>query len=256
MADTLPAALRLAERGVPVFPCRAADKSPLTLRGFHDATTEPGAIRRWWARWPDALIGMPTGAASGAVVVDLDVKNGNDGIGAFEGLRADRDLPPHPLVQTQSGGRHLYFAAVPGRTIRCSASRIAPGVDVRGNGGYVIVPPSPGYTPLHRAPLAPPPLWLLELLAPPPRPRQQQQQRAMAGDMDEEAQRLLRLVGFVAAAPEGERNRRLFWAALRASEAGIPKRSADIALEEAATTAGLSKIEAERTIASARRIAE
>jgi hypothetical protein len=246
------AALRLAERGRPVFPCRVANKRPLVPRGFHEASTDPEAIRRWWTRWPTALIGMPTGASSGMVVVDLDVKNGHDGIAAFEALRAGRELPPHPLVQTRSGGRHLYFATVPGRTIRCSASRLAPGVDVRGDGGYVITPPSPGYEPLHRAPLAPPP-WLLDLLDPPPAPRPQHQPRATTNDADEDAERLMRLVGFVAAASEGERNSVLFWAVCCAAENGLPERSTAIALEEAATTAGLSKKEAERTIASARR---
>jgi hypothetical protein len=195
---------------------------------------------------------MPTGAASGVVVVDLDVKDGRGGDAAFETLRAGRDLPPHPLVRTRSGGLHIYFSTVPGRSIRCSASRLARGVDVRGEDGYVIVPPSPGYTVLRRAPLAPPPAWLFELLDPPP-PRPPRQGRVMTEDMDEAAERLVRLVGFAAAASEGERNRILFWAACRAAESGMPERSVAIALEEAALAAGLSKMEAERTIASARR---
>jgi hypothetical protein len=252
MADSLiEAALRLAEGGRPVFPCRPEDKAPLTLNGFKDASLDPGTIRRRWGRWPDALIGMPTGAVSGTLVLDLDVKHGRDGIAAFDVLRAGRDLPPHPLVQTGSGGQHIYLAAVPGRRVGNSVGRIAPGIDVRGDGGYVIVPPSPGYTVLERAPLHPPPAWLLNLLDPPPPPRPRYQPNVVMDDTDEAAERLLRLVGFVAVAPKGERNRILYWAACRAAESGMPGRSAAVALEEAALAAGLSKLEAQRIIASA-----
>jgi hypothetical protein len=248
--ELLAAALRLAERERPVFPC-GADKRPLVRHGFHDASTDPDAIRRWWTRWPAALIGMPTGAASGVVVIDLDAKDGRDGIAAFEALRAGRELPMHPAVRTRSGGRHLYFAAVPGRTIRSSASRLAPGVDVRGEGGYVIAPPSPGYAVMRRAPLSPPPAWLLGLLDPPPPPARLGP--VPSSDIDAAARQLLALAGFVAIAPEGERNQRLFWAARRAAEAGMPERSAVVALEEAARAAGLPAKEARRTIASAQR---
>jgi hypothetical protein len=254
MADAiLEAALRIAEHGRPVFPCHPVCKTPLTAHGFKCASLDPETIRQRWRRWPTALIGMPTGAASDIVVTDLDMKHGKDGIGAFERIRAGRSLPPHPLVGTVSGGRHLYFAAVPGRRVGCSIDRIARGIDVRGDGGYVIVPPSPGYTVLQRAPLHPPPLWLLDLMDPPPPPRPERQRPVVTDDLDEAAERLLRLVGFVASAPEGERNSRLYWAARCAAENGIPERSAAAALEEAATTAGLPKREVERTIASARR---
>jgi hypothetical protein len=249
MADAiLEAALRIAEHGRPVFPCYPVRKTPLTAHGFKCASLDPETIRQRWRRWPTALIGMPTGAASDIVVTDLDMKHGKDGIGAFERIRAGRSLPPHPLVGTVSGGRHLYFAAVPGRCVGCSIDRIARGIDVRGDGGYVIVPPSPGYAVLQRAPLHPPPPWLLDLMDPPPAPRAAWRPPTASGDLDEAAERL---VGFVASAPEGERNSRLYWAARCAAENGIPERSAAAALEEAATTTGLPKQEVARTIASA-----
>src|SRR5699024_3406300 len=71
------AAVAFAEAGVPVFPCAPDGKQPITRRGFHDASTDPGRVRAWWGRFPAANIGMPTGAASGVVVVDVDVHGVN-----------------------------------------------------------------------------------------------------------------------------------------------------------------------------------
>ncbi len=82
----LAAALRLARMGKPVFPCRP-NRAPLVAGGFKAATTNAEPIRAWWARWPRALIGMPTGAISGVVVLDLDLKDGRDGLAAFDALR-------------------------------------------------------------------------------------------------------------------------------------------------------------------------
>ncbi|WP_270935604.1 bifunctional DNA primase/polymerase [Falsiroseomonas oryzae] len=150
--------------GVPVFPCDAS-KRPLTPHGFKDATADPVAIRRHFTSPAAAMIGMPTGEVTALVVVDVDVKDDRQG---QAWLDANRDgLPPTWTVQTASGGRHLYFRW-PGQPIRNSASRIAPGVDVRGDGGYVIVPPSPGYLVANDAPLADLPDWLLSALLPPP----------------------------------------------------------------------------------------
>jgi len=69
-------ALAYAKQGIPVFPCQRKDKAPLTEHGFKDATTKLAQIKKWWARWPKAMIGVPTGPASGIDVVDLDVKPG------------------------------------------------------------------------------------------------------------------------------------------------------------------------------------
>ena len=67
------AARSLAAAGVPVFPCVVEGKRPLTRRGFLDASTAPEQVAAWWSRTPNANIGLPTGAASGVVVVDVDV---------------------------------------------------------------------------------------------------------------------------------------------------------------------------------------
>lgn len=136
----LKAALIHAREGRPVFPC-GRDKRPLVKGGFYAATTDPVKIERWWTRWPDALIGMPTGEVSGVFVVDLDCKKGKDGFAAVP----DWETLSPVQVKTRSGGRHLYFRCTK-HLGTISAGKIAPGVDTRGEGGYVIVPPSPGYS--------------------------------------------------------------------------------------------------------------
>lgn len=165
--DLLEAALRLAARGKPVLPCSPADKRPLIAGGFKSATFDPALIREWWARWPGALIGVPTGEASGAVVIDVDVKGGAPGLEAWQRLLEEHGAVNTRTVRTRSGGLHLYFAW-PGVQVPCSADRLAPGIDVRGDGGYAIVPPSPRYEVIDRAPIAPLPDWLLARLLPPP----------------------------------------------------------------------------------------
>ncbi|WP_148360731.1 bifunctional DNA primase/polymerase, partial [Acidisphaera rubrifaciens] len=113
-----------------------------------------------------ALIGMPTGEASGLDVLDVDPRHGGD---VWHAANMHR-LPETRLHRTQSGGLHLLFIHAPG--VRNSESKIAPGIDVRGDGGYAIIPPSPGYVVEHDAPPAHWPDWLLiEALPPPPPPR-------------------------------------------------------------------------------------
>jgi putative DNA primase/helicase len=104
------AALALAQR-VPVFPC-GQDKRPLVARGFHAATTDAAVIRDWWRRWPDALIGVPTGLKF--VVVDVDLQH-PEALAWYENNRAR--LPLTRTHVTKSGGRHLLFAPEP--RVRC-----------------------------------------------------------------------------------------------------------------------------------------
>jgi len=148
----------------PVFAC-AANKRPVTEHGLKDATTDPATVAEMFRRPGAAMIGVPTGRASGFFAVDLDVKNGGAGL---EWLEANRHrLPRTRTHRTQSGGLHLLFAMPAHRAIRNSASKIGPGVDVRGDGGYVVVPPSAGYSIADDAMPAEPPEWLLDLLDPP-----------------------------------------------------------------------------------------
>ena len=110
------------------------------------------------------LVGVPTGEASGFDALDLDYRHR-----AFEweAMHAER-LGVTRVHGTGGGGRHYLWRHAPG--VRNSAGRVAQGIDVRGDGGYVIFPPSPGYSVLVDAPIADWPDWLLALVLPPPFP--------------------------------------------------------------------------------------
>ncbi|WNG34820.1 DUF927 domain-containing protein [Archangium violaceum] len=156
------AALEYAGRGWHVFPCYEpvrspsgalicacpkgercghAGKHPRTSNGVKDATTDAARIREWWQQWPTANVAIATGAISGINVVDADAKA--DGVTTLFRLADERgDLPETVTARTSGGGCHVYFRHA---GIVSKAGSIAPGIDTRGNGGYVIAPPS-----LHR----------------------------------------------------------------------------------------------------------
>lgn len=135
--ELLSAALAYAADDLPVFPLIPRQKEPLAgSRGFYDATTNPETIRRYW-RVTNRNIGIPTGALSGFWVLDID-PGGEEHIRRLEIEHAP--LPPTREVITGRGGRHLWFKYA--GAIQCSEGRIAPAIDVRGDGGYVVVPPS------------------------------------------------------------------------------------------------------------------
>lgn len=132
-------ALQYAERGWPVFPCSPANKQPLVAGGFKSATDNADVIRRWWADNPDAMVGVPTGQASGVWVLDVDVKHG-DGHGELAALEAEHGaLPATITVRTPSGGQHYLFQFVDGVRNR---GHVTANIDIRGEGGYVIAPGS------------------------------------------------------------------------------------------------------------------
>lgn len=171
----LSAALDYAARGLPVFPVRKMDdgrKVPLTAHGYKDASADHDQIKEWLTRWPTALVATPTGRATDMVVLDVDVKNGVHGWDALEDLGA-LPLPHSPHAHTPSGGCHIYFRA-PAYEVRCSAGKIGRGLDVRGDGGSIILPaPVGGYTwdphlSLDAVPLAPMPPWLVAATRPRP----------------------------------------------------------------------------------------
>lgn len=166
-----PAALmaqRYARRGKPPFPVQPRGKSPLTPNGLLDATRDLSTIAGWWERWPDANVAIRTGAPSGIVVLDVDPPAGADTLRELE--RTYGALPITTSVKTPRGGSHIYFQH-PGREVRNSAGQVGPGLDVRGDGGYVLAPPSIGengrpYEWDEEAKPAPMPDWLLALAAP------------------------------------------------------------------------------------------
>ncbi len=129
----LQAALRYAELGYPVFPCVSGGKAPATAHGFLDATTDAGQIEAWWTARPDSNIGMPT---AGLLVVDVDGAENPWPGGDREGMTNC------PVSLTPRGGRHHVFRQPPGKAWSSTASRLAPKVDTRANGGYIVLPPS------------------------------------------------------------------------------------------------------------------
>ena len=137
------AALAYAAAGIPVFPCRS-DKTPATPHGFKDATTDETKIKQAWDAWDGTfqplIVGIPTG--QGFVVIDLDYKDGKDGLSEISRICNIEDWGRSvPSVLTPSKGLHFYFAA-PAEKLKSTSEKLAPGVDTRGQGGYVIAPPS------------------------------------------------------------------------------------------------------------------
>lgn len=271
-------ALSAAERGLPVIPLSPTklpalpsphrhDPEPAHCRGecgllghgVYDAASDPVAVRALFAAAPWATgYGIACGRPPHHLIgIDLDTKTaatgGTDSVAALRQLALQHlfTVPETVTVITPSGGRHLWLAGPPDVVVPNSASRLAPGIDVRGAGGYLVGPGSvsahgayrlaPGAAELAPAPC---PSALLRLIAPPARPHHPASARAPRGQG---------LVQFVLAAHEGQRNTRLFWAACRAYENGIGEALAD-ALTDAAVRTGLTEREARATIASAARL--
>lgn len=149
--------------GIPVFPCDTA-KRPVVATGFKAATAVAAEIAAQFAQPRAALIGVPTGEVSGWDALDVDPRHGGD---QWEAANVAR-LPETRIHETPSGGRHYIFLHAPG--VRNSAGLVALGVDVRGTGGYICAPPSPGYKIISDAEPCHWPDWLLELVLRQPKP--------------------------------------------------------------------------------------
>jgi hypothetical protein len=138
-ATPLEAALFAANLGFPVFPCNPKDKKPLITGWPERATQDEEAIQDWWTRYPDAMVGACTGHQAGKFVVDIDVKGDEDAYEKWDALEKEHGaLNPVFVTSTPSGGLHLFCVMPEGADIRNSTSKIADGVDIRANGGYVI----------------------------------------------------------------------------------------------------------------------
>jgi hypothetical protein len=135
-----------ANHGVPVFPCNPTDKSPLVSSGFKAATVDKDQIRAWWRRWPNAMIGVPMGAASGVWAVDPDAsKNGStDGVANWAGLVAKHGgIPDTHTHTTPNGGHHVLFKWHDDQPVTNREGGLSGlGINVRGEGGYIIAWPS------------------------------------------------------------------------------------------------------------------
>jgi len=184
------AAYNYAKLGVPVLPlhsakngrcscgrekCQSPGKHPRTKHGSTDASCDLDQVQSWWKQWPDANIGITTGTGSGIVVLDIDPQHsGETSLLDLEELHGP--LSTSCTVATGGGGRHLYFEC-PEEGLRNSAGTLGPGLDMRGDGGYVVGPPSrhasgkcyewiegdPGQSSFKLSPL---PTWLKQLSRP------------------------------------------------------------------------------------------
>jgi hypothetical protein len=166
------------KRGWHVFPGKIVGKTKKSYKSGKDsngarwgATNDVAEIRRDFQRWPKALIGIPTGEHNGFFVLETDTKKGHgvDGIAGLKQLEKKHGrLPETLMAASPSNSVHRYFKYPPDVEIRNSASEIAPGVDIRGEGGMVIAPPSQrkdgAYRWLNDKPIAGAPKWLIELV--------------------------------------------------------------------------------------------
>lgn len=170
VSTVLDAALAYSRLGWSVVPIAPHEKRPLVpWTDFQHRTASEAEIRAWFTRWPDANVGIVTGAVSGLVVIDIDPHHG--GVESIRRVERDHGALPRTVeVETGGGGRHLYFRH-PGRPV---ANRVglAPGIDLRADGGLVVAPPSrhPSGRPYRfvqgqdpgATPAAPLPEWFLE----------------------------------------------------------------------------------------------
>jgi hypothetical protein len=134
--DLLNAALDYAAQGWPVFPCQPRGKAPLTTHGFKDASTEPEQIHTWWHAWPDANVGIAVPA--GYIVVDIDGPNGWTALGA-EGYTLSASV--RAQTGRGPGHEHHWYRLPAGVRLRNGRTKL-PSVEIKTEGGYVLVPPS------------------------------------------------------------------------------------------------------------------
>jgi hypothetical protein len=228
--DVLGRALQYAARGLPVFPCASRSKNPagwLARHGVSDATTDELTIQRWFR---DETLNIAIACAEGLAVLDIDPRNaGDDTLAALE--RTHDPLPETPRVLTGrgDGGLHYYFRAPAGGRLRNGA--IAPGVDIKVAGGYVVAPPSihPDTGQPYRwdlgahfedTPIAPLPSWLVALAT-------EKTRGAIACSSGIDARvsllgQILEAVGFLGEAlPDGRRCVRCPWASQHSDKRGF-----------------------------------
>ncbi|MFG3168384.1 bifunctional DNA primase/polymerase [Streptomyces sp. NPDC048200] len=280
-ASLLATALTAADHGWHVFPLRPGRKVPalhgeractgtgLCVSGHRKweqrATTDPGRIRDAWSRAP-FNVGIATGP-SGLLVVDLDTpehkgsSDAPDGAATFGALceRAGHAVPDTYRVRTASGGTHLYFATPPGIRMTNTQGSVAPSVDTRAWGGYVVAAgsatPAGTYEALCGPAAAPLPSWLQSILRPAPK-RPQGPSMAVAGQSSRYADvALAEECRNVASAQVGEREAKLFRAARALGRfvawGDLPRHVVEEALQVGGEAAGLSASECRSTLRSA-----
>jgi len=245
------AALWYAEHNWPVLPlysvrdgactcgnprCSCPGKHPRTKSGLKDATTDTSLVAQWWRKWPDANVGIATGAAAGIVALDVDAdKGGPETLDRL--VRQHGAIPDTVEAMTGGGGRHLIFCH-PGRVVRNRSGKLGqirtPGLDIRGDGGYIVVAPSQhtsgrryewrdGHGPQQIKP-APLPQWLLDLIAGAPAapsadpPDRRAAASAKTAGSEERAAKCLASLLRLSVADHADGSKRLFTAACRCVE--------------------------------------
>lgn len=182
----LNAALNFAVRQWSVFPvygvrdqkccckqgeeCQNPGKHPMTAKGLEEATCDSGKINKWWSNSPSANVGIRTGNASGVWVLDADGAEGLHAVAELETTYGK--LPSTPRARTGGGGLHYYFTMTPGLVIKNATKLGGRPVDVRGEGGYVLAPPSSHVSgneyvwdiSPNNVPVAESPDWLIDLV--------------------------------------------------------------------------------------------
>ena len=145
MGAIMDAALEYAKAGFAVIPVTRADKNPYTANGLSDATTNPSTIRSWWKWWPDANVAIVCGAVSGylfAIDVDIKPEKGKHGDESLKAWEAEHgDFPETVRQITGSGGYHYFFRHPDIGKFKNKVDAL-PGIDIRGDGAYVVVSPS------------------------------------------------------------------------------------------------------------------
>jgi putative DNA primase/helicase len=147
--------------------CDSVGKHPRTKNGVHDASTDEVKIRRWWEIWEDANIGVASGKEAGFFLLDIDPRNGGDETLTALNHKHGR-LPETRTAETGGGGVHLLFK-YPDFPMKNSTGDLGPGLDIKSDGGSIVVAPSlhpsgKRYRWCNCAPIADAPEWFLQLL--------------------------------------------------------------------------------------------
>jgi len=268
----LAGALELAARGWALIPL--AGKLPTLDEWPNRASRDPATIGEWWSKRPTANAGIVTGAPSGIWVLDVDGDEGRASLAALVALHSP--LPATFAVRTgrAAGGQHLYFRHPAGRRVVSRALRSRQkewhGLDVKGDGGYVVAPgsvhPESGKTyevEDRAAPIAETPAWLLALVAHPiavvgavevlaeaRRPMLAQELDGLARQVLRSAPERLRAARRPTADTSGNRNQTLNREAHGLAACGVPRDLAEPAMLEAARDVGMDAASARRTFES------
>jgi hypothetical protein len=184
MKGLIEAAIDFAKAGCFIFPAKFAAKQKRSHTSAEKSngnpwgyTRDPDEIHQYWKRWPRAAIGLPTGVVNGLFVVDVDTLVGHDHDGRESLIKLEikyGSLPRTRMAESPTGSRHYYYKQPLGVRIPCNASKLGPGIDVRGDGGFVMAPPSDRpkrgrYAWINHVDIAAAPKWLSDLVVLRPR---------------------------------------------------------------------------------------